>query len=360
MPSKKIKTKLGRKPEIPPGLPSFVIGNGTSRLGKDVKSLMDKGLVVACNWFYRREFRPHVLVCSDEPITNTILKVDDWYPRTNWFYTWFPKPGSGAKKAPTPEKFAAGPMATYIAADSYQSKNVFLIGVDFFGFGSQSAESNGTLNNIYAGEKHYQKPGENGGVAPTYRNWQRRFQWIIKNKPDVNFFHVNPLKGKSPERLIGLKNFHQTTWEDMKAFLDNDTPIPLKGKSEEEVMLAYETNPDDIRACIERQVNGQENVLFPDMISYDNLLKIRLAAVDFQKKHPGQYSMINIMGFPIMLPNFGTSRKAIAAQTEIEYRTRYTTGGSTPPVSVQASVPQFELKTTDELPPLIDALPPDE
>ena len=26
------------------------------------------------------------------------------------------------------------------------------------------------------------------GVAPTYRNWQRRFQWMLKTYPNVDFY----------------------------------------------------------------------------------------------------------------------------------------------------------------------------
>jgi len=337
---KKSKQKIGQKPELSLGGNAFVIGNGTSRQDKDLKPLMDSGILLACNWFYKKEFRPHVLVCSDEPITETILKVDSWYPRTNWFYTWFPKPGSGAKKAPTPEKFAAGPMAAYIAANTYQSKNVFLIGMDFFGFGSSDKDKNGKLNNMYAGMKHYQTPDESGGTAPTYRNWQRRFQWIIKAHPETNFYHVNPFEGKSPERIIGLKNFHQITWDQMQDFIKNGTPlVPIREPSQEEIDLAYEPNPDDEKACIERQLAGQENVLFPDMLEPETVLNIRLAGVKHRKENPNVNAipMINIAGHDIMLPDCGTSLKMCRVQFEMEYRTRYTTGGSVPPRSLKTN-----------------------
>ena len=327
----KIKVKPGQKPTLPIGGDAFVIGNGTSRQGKDLKPLMNEGIVLACNWFYRKEFRPHVLVCSDEPITETILKTDPWYPRGNWFYTWFPKPGSGAKKAPTPEKFAAGPMAAYIACNTYQSKNVFLIGMDFFGFGSVSKDKNGKLNNMYAGMKHYQTPDEGGGVAPTYRNWQRRFQWIIKSHPNTNFYHVNPFEGKSPERLIGLDNFHQISWEEMQDYLQKGAELPQPSVTAEERALAYDVNPDDIKACIERQLSGQENVLFPDMLSYETVLNIRLSSVNFRKQHPEGHPITKLFGFEIMLPDCGSSLKECRASTEAEYKTRYTTGGSVPP-----------------------------
>ena len=100
----KIKKPAGQKPKLPKGQYGFVIGNGTSRKDMDIKMLSEYGIIFACNWFFKKEFRPHVLIASDEPITKTILKVHETYSRRNWFYTWFPKPGTGAKKIPTPRK----------------------------------------------------------------------------------------------------------------------------------------------------------------------------------------------------------------------------------------------------------------
>lgn len=273
----KVKQKPGQKPELPVGGYAFIIGNGTSRKDVDLKPLMDYGILFGCNWFFHKEFRPHVLVASDEPMTNTILKAHSYYPKNNWFYTWFPKPGSGAKKAPTPEKFAAGPMSTYIACDVYKSNKVFLIGMDFFGFGSKNKNDNGGLNNLYANEKHYQKVADGDeGHAPTYRNWQRRFQWIIKQYPGVDFYHVNPFEGKSPERLIGLKNFHQITFENLMDHLINDAMLISHDATDEEIALAYEANPDDIRASFERQLVGQENVIMNDPLHPKQVLDIRI------------------------------------------------------------------------------------
>ena len=299
------KQKPGQKPDLPKGAYAFIVGNGTSRKDLDLKSIKDYGLLFACNWFFHKEFRPDVLVASDEPMTNTILKAHSYYPKTNWFFTWFAKPGSGAKKAPTPEKFAAGPMATFTACQVFESSKVFLIGMDFFGFGSTDKNNNGALNNLYANEKHYQKTTEDDkGHAPTYRNWQRRFQWTMKNFPNVEFYHVNPFEGKSPERLRGLKNFHQISWDNLVQHLENDAPlIDLLVKSEEDVALAYEPNPDDVRATYERQVVGQENVIYPDPLSDQEVISIRVKLSETQRKKGGALDqfMVNVQGHEIIL-----------------------------------------------------------
>lgn len=276
----KIKKSPGSKPNLPKGEYGFVIGNGTSRKDLNIKQLMDYGLFFACNWFFREEFRPHVLVASDEPMSKSILKNYEAYSRGNWFYTWYPKPGSGAKKATTPEKFAAGPMAAHIAAYQYECPKVFLIGMDFFGFGSKDKEQNGLMNNLYEGMKHYAKKPEDEKTkngAPTYRNWQRRYQWILKRFPNTHFYHVNPFEGKSPERLRGFDNFHQITFDNLIDHIKNDAElVDILEKTEEDKNLAKLVNEDDIRACLERQLAGQENCIYPDLLDPQDVLNIRV------------------------------------------------------------------------------------
>jgi hypothetical protein len=288
----KIKKSPGQKPKLPKGQYGFVIGNGTSRKDMDIKMLSEYGIIFACNWFFKKEFRPHVLIASDEPITKTILKVHETYSRRNWFYTWFPKPGTGAKKIPTPEKFAAGPSATFIAAHTYESPKIFLIGMDFFGFESpkdiDQPENNGVMNNLYEGEKHYAKPPEdkekvNG--APTFRNWQRRYQWIIRNFPQIEFYHVNPFEGKSPPRLVGFDNFHQITYENLVEHIENDAElIDIKEVTPDDKANAYGPNPDDEKSVIERQLAGQENIIYEDVLTPQQVWDIRKGALAEQMK----------------------------------------------------------------------------
>ena len=309
----KIKKSPGSKPNLPRGEYSFIIGNGTSRKNLKIEQLMSYGLLFACNWFFREDFRPHVLVASDEPMSRSILKKYEAYSRNNWFYTWYPKPGSGAKKAKTPEKFAAGPMATHLAAYTFESPKVFLIGMDFFGFGSIDKEQNGLMNNLYEGMKHYAKVPEeenqkNG--APTYRNWQRRYQWILKRFPNTQFYHVNPFEGKSPERLRGFDNFHQITFDNLIDHLKKDVElVDILEKTDEDKKLAQEINPDDIRACLERQIAGQENCIYPDLLNPQDVLNIRVqVSKEYEKilKKQGQIEGLelglNIAGYEIKVP----------------------------------------------------------
>ena len=303
----KIKKPPGSKPQLPVGGYGFVIGNGTSRKDVDVKPLMDYGTLYACNWFFKEEFTPHVLICSDEPITKTILKTKPNYPKRNWMYSWFAKPGSGIKKATCPEKFAAGPMAVELAANKHKKEKVFLIGIDFFGYGSNGKNKNGTVNNLYAGKKHYIKSRDL--PAPTYRNWQRRFEWIMRNYPNTDFYHVNPFEGNSPERLRGFPNFHQITFENLEDHIHNDAPlVDILEKTEDDMTMLQAINEDDVRAIIERQLSGQENVIFKDVLPDEQVLNIRLKATEFAAKNPSTVQMgmvqMNIIGFDITVPVF--------------------------------------------------------
>ena len=263
------------KPEFKnPNKYAFIVGNGTSRADFDLAPLMDYGMLVGCNYFYR-DMHPHVLVLSDEGITKTVAKVDKVWCKRNHVFSWYSKPGGTIKKVSFPEKTSAGLMAVYESIETFGAKNIFLVGMDFFGLGSNGKDDNGKINNLYVGEKHYAQDPEQ--IAPTYRNWQRRFQYVLRKYPDVNFYHVAPLDGKSPERLLGAPNWHQISWDNLQDHLNNDVGlIDLYDKTPEDEALFLEENPDDVRATIERQFSGQENVLFPDKIHPDDMLNLRM------------------------------------------------------------------------------------
>ena len=169
-------------------LNSVVIGNGKSREGKDLKTIQNAN-IIACNWFFKHEFEPDVLITSDEDITNYILKM---YPNFRCHYK--------AKN-----NYSSGATGTRVAIDKFNSDNVFLVGMDFFGI-------DGKVNNVYSGELYYTP--ENF-IAPDSNEWQTQFEEIIRERVDVNFYHVDPLNEISPNRLLKLNNFHQLTYKGM-------------------------------------------------------------------------------------------------------------------------------------------------
>lgn len=355
------KQKGRNKPKINLGSYSLVVGNGTSRKDFDLSSVKDYMTVIACNWFFKEEFRPDILVCSDEPISRTIHKEYSQYPKNNHFYSWYPKNGSGTKKPETPEKFSAGGLATFIACDVVRSKKVFLIGMDFFGFGSNDKMDNGKLNNMYEGHKHYIKPKTDAeNYAPTYRNWQRRFEWILTEYPEVDFYHVSPFEGKSPERLRGQPNFHQITWENLQEHLEKDIELHnILEKTPEDVSLLSEPNEDNIRASLERQLAGQENTIYPDLLTPEQVFDIRKKGLEFFRKNGTKgHPMIKLAGFDIMIPAQGVvegniqrlpTDKELLYLFQQEYSTRYK--GDTASLKGWKKTPKPKVKQPALVPP---------
>jgi len=167
-----------------------VVGNGTSRKGKDLQVIRNAN-IIACNWFFRDEFEPDILITSDQDITEYISEN---YPNIKHHHK-------------STVKYSSGATATYLAAKQLKSDNIFLVGMDFYGI-------NGRVNNLYSGELYYTPEY---WVAPESitKGWQKQVEWIIKEYPEINFYHVDPFEDRSPECLTRLSNFKQLTYEAM-------------------------------------------------------------------------------------------------------------------------------------------------
>ncbi len=174
---------------------SVVVGNGTTRKGKDLEFIKKKGLanLIACNWFFTEEFQPDILVTSDDDITEYIVE--------NY--------GDLEGHHKSTIEVSSGATATEIAAN--ESDNVFLIGMDFYGI-------NGKVNNLYSGKLYYTPESWPDNTYITNQHIQQIVQ-IVEDSPEINFYHVDPLNGESPTCLIYLDNFHQLTYEEMIEWL---------------------------------------------------------------------------------------------------------------------------------------------
>lgn len=169
---------------------SVVVGNGKSRKGRDLKAIPN-AYIIACNWFFRDEFEPDILVTSDEDITK---HISEKYPSIKNHHK-------------STVKYSSGATGAYLAAKKVKSDNIFLVGMDFYGV-------NGKVNNLYSGELYYTPKN---WVAPDSisNDWQEQFEWIVKEYPKINFYHVDPFEDRSPECLTRLSNFQKITYEDM-------------------------------------------------------------------------------------------------------------------------------------------------
>ena len=167
-------------------LNSVVVGNGKSRKGRDLKAIPN-AYIIACNWFFRDEFEPDILVTSDEDITK---HISEKYPSIKNHHK-------------STVKYSSGATGASLASKKVKSDNIFLVGMDFYGV-------NWKVNNLYSGELYYTPKN---WVAPDSisNDWQEQFEWIVKEYPKINFYHVDPFEDRSPECLTRLSNFQKIT-----------------------------------------------------------------------------------------------------------------------------------------------------
>jgi len=151
---------------------AFIIGNGLSRKGIDLKLL--KGTTYGCNWLYT-EFKPDVLVATDNPISTHIQSSG--YSKQHKFYTRKVYAGSGALKLrPQFKNWASGPNAVQLGV-SDKHRTIVLLGFDF---GSTGA----TFNNMFAGTQFYKQSNS----TSTYSgNWKTQIEAIININKNIEF-----------------------------------------------------------------------------------------------------------------------------------------------------------------------------
>ena len=149
--------------------------------------------------------------------------------------------------------------------------------------------------------------------------------------PETEFWQVAPFEGNSPERLRGLPNFHTVSWENFQKHIYEDAPLVDElVKTEEDTKLAFEPNPFDLKAILERQIVGQENVIFNDLLSEKQVIQIRTQVHDMQMQSPQSMGgIINILGEEIMVPfakyapgQQPPTKEQVAAVVKIEQQQR--------------------------------------
>jgi len=87
--------------------------------------------------------------------------------------------------------WAAGPTSGMVALTIEKPEEVYLIGHDL-------KSNNDTVNNLFAGTKHYVAP-ENSPTPSI--NWEQQWTTIIKEHPKVKFYKVNPNADRGPDNV---------------------------------------------------------------------------------------------------------------------------------------------------------------
>jgi len=186
---------------------AFVLGNGTSRLSLNHHSLLDKGIVYACNAMYR-EFEPHYLIAVDVKMVNEI--VASGYNKTHAVWT-NPNKGISTKhhlNLFNPHKgWSSGPTALWFASEQGH-RDIYLFGFDYQGL-------QGRFNNVYADTYNYKKTSD---TATFHGNWLSQTERTIKDFRHTQYYRVINPGDFVPDQLgIQVKNIKHITYDDFNS-----------------------------------------------------------------------------------------------------------------------------------------------
>lgn len=183
---------------------AFVLGNGRSRLGVNLKKIKKRGSVYGCNALYR-EFEPDVLVAVDPKMIIEIC--DAGYQNTHEVWT---NPNSryakfkNLKIFKNPKGWSSGPTALHKACTDGH-REIFILGFDYYGIDNH-------FNNVYADTKNYKRSTES---ATYYGNWMRQTETTMKEFKDIYFYRVMGPDTKVIPEWNQLNNIKQISYEDM-------------------------------------------------------------------------------------------------------------------------------------------------
>jgi len=186
---------------------AFVLGNGTSRTSLNHHSLLDKGIVYACNAMYR-EFEPHYLIAVDVKMVNEI--VASGWNKTHAVWT-NPNKGISTKhhlNLFNPHKgWSSGPTALWFASEQGH-RDIYIFGFDFQGL-------QGRFNNVYADTYNYKKTSD---TATFHGNWLSQTERTIKDFRHTQYYRVINPGDFVPDQLgIQVKNIKHITYDDFNS-----------------------------------------------------------------------------------------------------------------------------------------------
>jgi len=182
--------------------PGFVLGNGKSRLNLNLEAIKSRAIVYGCNALYR-EFEPDHLVAVDVKMINEIVAAG--YNKTHSVWT-NPNKGIIAKTNVnffSPHKgWSSGPTALWLACQQGH-QTIYIFGFDYAG-------EEGKFNNVYADTFNYKKSSD---AATFFGNWLSQTEKTVKDNPNVKFFRVVEEGTFIPDKLVGIPNLQNITYE---------------------------------------------------------------------------------------------------------------------------------------------------
>ena len=201
--------------------PAFVIGNGRSRVGFDLRRLNVAGVTYGTNAIFRDQ-PVNYLVCCDKSMLKEangleVGKQSFLYSRARWLednkdpnIQVVPDlPYLGPNKADKAEHWGSGHYATLLACEKGHDI-IITLGFDFYG------TANNMQNNIYSGTHGYKKKTDEA-VDPKF--WMYHSAKLFKHYPDIQFVFINDKGWKVPEEWNEYSNWSIDTYQGLETFL---------------------------------------------------------------------------------------------------------------------------------------------
>jgi len=183
---------------------AFVLGNGRSRIGVNLKKLGKRGFIYGCNALYR-EFKPNYLIAVDPKMVVEIcgtgyqLENEVW-TNPNTRYDKY----KGLRFFKSPRGWSSGPTALQ-KAGSDGHKEIFILGFDYYGIDNY-------FNNVYSDTPNYKRSNES---ATYYGNWMRQTETTFKEFPDRYFYRVLSNDTKIINEWQNINNLKHITYDQM-------------------------------------------------------------------------------------------------------------------------------------------------
>ena len=201
--------------------PAFVIGNGRSRVGFDLKRLNVAGVTYGSNAIHRDHYVNYLVCCDKAMLTEAgnldVGKNSFIYSRARWLdenkdpnIQVVPDlPYLGPNKADKAEHWGSGHYSTLLACTKGHDI-IISLGFDFYG------DARKMQNNIYSGTHGYKKKTDEA-VDPQF--WIIHSAKLFKHFPDVQFVFINNKGWEVPEEWNKYSNWSVDTYEGLETFL---------------------------------------------------------------------------------------------------------------------------------------------
>ena len=206
--------------------PAFIIGNGRSRVGFDLKRLNIAGVTYGSNAIHS-DIAVNYLVACDKTMLKEITNLDVInnsfiYSRARWLdgnndpnLQVVPDlPYLGPNKADKVEQWGSGHYSQLLACEK-KHDIIIIMGFELY------RTTNNMQNNIYSGTLGYKKKTDEA-VDPKF--WIYHTAKLFKHYPETQFVFINADGWKAPDEWEEYSNWSVDNYQGLETFLV-DYPI---------------------------------------------------------------------------------------------------------------------------------------